>query len=120
MSDLLVLLRAHRRAAKKAEAAACALGEAVAAEAARTIGGVWHGNGEYGASSELGAAWFWIGLDADGVWHFGFGGDGWSTHPAEGADPRAAAYGWLRANTRYRQPEVVAAREWLGERGLHV
>ena len=119
-SDTTSLLRAHRRAAKKAEAAASALGEAVAREAGQAIGGIWHPGGAYGAWRDAVGAHLWISLDGDGVWRLGLGCLEWSTNHGEGADPRAAAYSWLHANTRYRRREVNAVRDWLRERGIHV
>lgn len=119
MGDPIALLRAHRRAAKKANVAARALGEAVVHEAAKAIGGVWRPNGEHGAFVEIDSAWLWLSLDSDEVWRVGFGRE-WSTETGEGADPRAAAYAWLRANARCRRPEIIAAREWLATLGLHV
>jgi len=116
MSDPITLLRAHRRAAKKAEAAASALGEAITLEAERTLGGIWHTSGEYGAWRDVANAQLWLSLDGDGVWRLGLGCSEWSTNHGEGADPRAAADSWLRANTRYRRHEVNVVREWLAER----
>ena len=119
-SDLTSPLRAHRRAAKKADAAASTLGEAVAREAGQAIGGIWHPDGTPGAWRDVAGAYLWLSLDGDGVWRLGLGRPEWSTNHGEGGDPRAAAYSWLHANTRYRRREVNAVRDWLRERGIHV